>query len=802
MRINCKSVKYGMERREQAEAMLRSKIIRKLTCVRSLMYGYLVAGAFLCVAAASALGQTGDTTKKVVVTLLLSDAHTMGGATQDEKDLTVAALGGVGFKEAKSWLYFDASALPPDVQEKDLVEVRLQLTPKEGALSGMAITVAPSRQKAPGDHTGPVSYSPAADPEWSTLVSPPLPTKPQMLELRSDSAKLTRGGLLAESGQRTARYIGLLLLPQPNASRRVYYGLSSGVNHPGRVPRLIVTYRRKTSQVSACAGEPSMPAPIQSDGREANTSSCNFLPRTDVPVGSDYTFRSYQVAADSRTKAPVVYRDRLYIVRKVGSATRLEELDPLGGLIASVPLDGEVRAGSPMVVDGFGRLRIITNDAIFTAQLSSNSPSALPASVDKKLFAFGQVPETVLAGPDGTLYIVKEGIFALNTDVGQLDKNGKVVRPLKLWEVALSDESSARITLSPDGHFLYALARFAERKSRFVAINTQTGKDVQLLPGKVSTAGKSVKWISGMNFSQTAVGQTIPVGHHSCTVETTSSTSLTCKEDLGTSSGVSWAEFPDNLNSFRNPVVARGLKGVDFVYLTGSSGSEATLWAVQNDPTTQDVDSLARFTGVWKYPLEAKAVVGQPILDSKATGAADGLAKKKFYFLQSFLPGVAGTPKLTAVSALDGIKVSEIAEPSKPAGRWRTDVNPLVDGAGNVVFWANNTLYGYTAETKSLFTASAVSSPPQLLFGPSGALYGAYGSTDAGTTVTALVPSFRQSDAGPTSLYSPNNLYVTGSLDRKIAKSWTLGASGSVVLGENFSVKMGETLAVRVNTNQ
>jgi hypothetical protein len=774
-------------------AMMRADLIRNLSCAGSLISRCFVAGAFVCLAAISASAQTGDGTRTVVVTLLLSDAHTTDGTAQKEKYLAVTASGARGFDKAQSWLYFDASALPVEVQEKDFVDVQLRLVVREGIARGMAITVVPA--KAPG-------VSPPNEQERNTLVSPPLPGDKRVL--RSDSASLTPGSLLVES-ESGRRYIGLLLLPQPNASRRVYYGLNTKgpndqENHPGRLPRLIITYRRRIPPIPPCASEPSPLASIQSDGRPADTSSCDFIPRTGNPLSNNYAFDlyHYQVAAGTRTQAQVAYRDRLYLVQKVGAVTRLEELDPLGALIASVPLDGEVLPGSPMLVDGFGRLRIITNSAIFTAQLGSNSPDGknLPDAVDKKSFDFGQVPGAIVVGPDGTLYIVKQSIFALNPDVGALDKNGKVVHPEKLWEVAISDESSTRIALSPDGHFLYALARFSGKKSRFVAINAQTGEDVQLLPGKVNTSGKAVTWISGMNFDQTAVGQTIPIGSHSCTVETASAKALTCKEDLGTHSDVSWADFPDDLNSFRTPVVARGLKGVDFVYITGNSGSRATLWAVQNDPVTHNGDLLARFTGVWKYPLQENTAVGQPILDPTDTPEQEGLAKKKLYFLQV----VAGTPKLTAITALDGTRVIET--PVAHTGEWTGEANPVVDSAGNIMLWAKNTLYGFSAETKSLFTAQIVSSPPQLLFGPSGTLYTTYGTTDSGTTVSALIPSFQQSDGGPTDIYSPTHLYVTGSPARQGLKSWVLGARGSVLLGENFSVKMGETLTVHVNASQ
>jgi hypothetical protein len=405
-----------------------------------------------------------------------------------------------------------------------------------------------------------------------------------------------------------------------------------------------------------------------------------------------------------------------------------------------------------MVVDRFGRLRIITNDAIFTAQLGSgpNLPAgkALPASVDKKSFDFGQAPETLIAGPDGTLYIVKQGIsaqgiFALNPEVGQLDKNGKVVHPEKLWEVATNDEKTARITLSPDGRFLYALALFSGKKSQFIAINAQTGKDVQL-----------------------------PEKEH----------------------------FPDNLNSFRNPVVARGLKGVDFVYITGNSGSGATLWAVQNDPVTQGGDLLARLTAVWKYALENGSAVGQPILDPTMPPVGEGLSKKKLYFLQGFLPDTAGKPKLIAVTALDGTKVAETPVPVPE--KTSTEGNPVVDSSGNVFLWANDALYGFYPVTGSFPTAPVVSSTPQLLFGPAGTLYAAESSAQS-TTVSALIPSFPQSDPLER-IYSPTHLYVAGSSRQRLQggmRVWTLEARGNVILGKDFLVKMGETLTVRVNVS-
>ena len=708
---------------------------------------YFVAGVLIALAVTPASAQTGDTTRTVVLTLLLSAAATTDPSAQREQNLTVAAAGNNEFPEAKSWLYFDASALPANIKESDFTDVELELTPKEGAANGMAITVAPAKEKSAGPLNPPEAYSPEAGRESTRLVSPPLPKEKTMLELRSDYASLERGNLLVESGQR--RYIGLLLLPQGNTSRRVYYGLN-GAHHPGRVPRLIITYNRKVPAVPPCASEPSRLATIQSESRPGAASPCDFVPRADNHPSSNYSLRPYRVATDTRTQAQVAYGDRLYVVHKSSSKTTLDELRPLGGLIASVTLNGEVRPGSPMVVDAFGRLRILTNDAIFTAQLQPESPNGrdLPAIVDKKSFAFGQTPRLVVPGPDGTLYIVDQGIYALNPDVGELDKDGKVVHPQELWNVGIDDENSAKITLSPDGHFLYALARVAGvKKSEVIAVNAQTGKDVALLPDK---AGKP---------------------------------------------------FPGDLSSFRNPVVVRGLKGVDFIYITGNSGSASILWGVRNDPVKQSGDYLAQLTRAWDHPLGPNSVVGQPILDPIAPSGNDGLRNKRLYFLHK-LAGTAGTTKFTAVSALDGAPVAETSEPTGSPDKWSTESNLVVDSAGNVMFYGGHSLYGFTAEGKSLFAPSVQSPSSRLSFGPGGTLYATEQTADTGSNVIALIPSFQQKEAGPADVYSPTQLSMTGDPAGKVGKSGVLGSRGDVMLGEDFSVKVGETLTIRVNTGK
>jgi hypothetical protein len=307
-----------------------------------------------------------------------------------------------------------------------------------------------------------------------------------------------------------------------------------------------------------------------------------------------------------------------------------------------------------------------------------------------------------------------------------------------------------------------------------------------------------VTWVSGMNFGRMTKDQIVPIGAGSCKVVTTSPTKLTCAEDLGGKKGVSWADFPGNLTTFHNPVVVQGPESVDVIYLTGDSGSGATLWAVQNHPVTEYGSLRAGFGGVWMYPLAKDTVVGQPILDSTVPKGGD-LTNKKLYFLQGF-KGNTGTPQLTAISAADGAMKFEIA-PKSP-GKWGTEPNLVVDSVGNILFLSDHMLYGFSKEAKSLFAKKVLLSSTQLGFGPGGLLYSAHGATDTPATVNALIPSFQQTNAGPADLYSPTRLYVTGGPDDKAAKPWTLGARSAVILGEGFFVKMGDTLTVRVDAEK
>src|SRR3954454_5533465 len=98
MRANRKPAVCCMSKKRRGMAMLRADLMRKLSYAGSLISRCFVAIALLCLAAVSASAQTGNGTRTVVVTLLLSGAQTTDPAAQEQNYLAVAASGGVSFK--------------------------------------------------------------------------------------------------------------------------------------------------------------------------------------------------------------------------------------------------------------------------------------------------------------------------------------------------------------------------------------------------------------------------------------------------------------------------------------------------------------------------------------------------------------------------------------------------------------------------------------------------------------------------------------------------------------------------------
>ncbi len=879
---------------------LRSTVQRGILCAAKFLRRGFVACVFTGLVAIAALAQTAPA-QEVTVTLLPS--HTCTDATATPcGDLKVtdsnANYEGKPLGRNASWLYFDASALPKD-NEISITRAQLQLVRKtgEGLNRGMVIRVL-SAEASPSGGAAPRSYKDGV--EVARLQSDRRNCSDDAK--CSDSVKWstnpTGAGLLqTKEDDKSVRYIGLLLIPSDEtASSRAYYGLRNDPEKYGNdselrdkareQPRLMVTYHYLPSYLSrqtfGCTSEPVALANLQSEGGPARISGCEFISKENSPRQDEYA--PYKIADDSLTVTPAVYGDLIFVVRNnkwsdcpgpdaekpqgtEPEAVCLEARKPLGGVVwkAWVDAKGKFLGRSRMVVNRFGRLRIITGDAIYSFQLKPKQTCPEPRT--EKTVAFGAPPAEAAEGPDGTLYIVSKGIFALNPDFAPLDAAG---HPRKLWWITLGNAASAdaRITLSPDGRFLYVLALLSD-ESKFLVINTQTGKDVDLI-------------------------------HE-----------------------VPDPKFPTNLLTLYNPVVARHEDGADYVFIAGNLGTKGVLWGVKNKAVmTRDGDYQAKLTEEWMDETDGK--IGQPILDSIPEKPAD-LSAKKLYFLISR----SVTPEFRAVGALNGktvnawsgkevlstCTVSNKRGPmSQTNGTWFCDedfgehsgvhlydvtpsigvdtegtvvtpprfvdfsavdvgqefsigsrtctvteasprkltckedlgsqknvtadlpwakVNtsghqvtwvggnsfrhtvggkerigirgtplpanistagkPVADSAGNIMLWANDTFYGFTAEASLLFNPKLPElGEPQLLFGPGGTLYAA-----SGGAVSALIPSFNLDALGNhRKIKSPTSLQVTGTATP--GAPWELEARGSVIHGNGFQVQKGATLSVKV----
>ena len=652
--------------------MLRANVIRSAGFPRALIFRCLMGFIFLHLTVIFLPAQT----EKITTAVTPIIAGTTDADTAKNGNLAVGAPTTPKYKNASSTLVFDTYNLPKD---NSISSAYLQLVPNSGSDRGMRISVKPGWTKTfvgrehissgtPDGNPGTSDIYSFSNVSWN-LVSPPLPEDKD--SLRSD------GVMLAPSNSNTPFFnlpfaTALVLTSQGSGSWRVYYGLNTkespnDSDHPDRLPRLIVTYNRTLHPDRAALSEPSPLALVQSDGRQADTTT---MP-ANLPLGqlngsgTESAFKLDTIATDSQTIAPVVYGNLLYVVRKDGETSYLQVYSAKDGhaLNMRMPLPGKVLDGSLMVIDRYGRLRIITNDAILETTVD---PMAV-TTFTRRDFSFGQVPKMVVPGPDGTLYIVQNSIYALNPDAGE--RSGNEIKPTKLWDVAIADPDAARITLNPAGTFLYVLGHFAGGKSGFEAINAQTGRSARLTGGTVNTSAKTITWVKGMKFERISVGQSIPLGSKSCHVMTVNpaSTRLTCAEGFDAETGVSWGAFPDNLINFRNPVVMKTPKG-DFIYITGSTGTRAYLWGVRNEPETRDGSSVARFTGVWNYTSDGHASegqqfpyyvdgIGQPILDVSIPGQGNAPSEKKLYFLERGAFNSPGT-KLTVVNALNGTMLS------------------------------------------------------------------------------------------------------------------------------------------------
>jgi hypothetical protein len=179
-------------------------------------------------------------------------------------------------------------------------------------------------------------------------------------------------------------------------------------------------------------------------------------------------------------------------------------------------------------------------------------------------------------------------------------------------------------------------------------------------------------------------------------------------------------------------------------------------------------------------------------------------AERRAFWEKALFPSKGRRRKAQADSSHSGWRGGDRASETAELPAEISTEDPLTDSAGDVLLWANNTLYGFNANMNRVLTATPeVRTAPQLLFGPGGTLYAVYGPADGMKTVSALIPAFTLSAASPDTITSPTHMQVTGvAAKRADGAVWKLKTCGSVILGTGFEVQNGAELKVTVGVSK
>ena len=536
------------------------------------------------------------------------------------------------------------------------------------------------------------------------------------------------------------RYIALLLSAPPGDSqsgRNYYPKTKTGdkSNDASKQPRLILTYtvpRLSTSR-----------RPVsQSDGWAAMRSPRNFMPSPNIPAQDSYRAMQVVDGTNISSYTAAIYRGLAYVVRKYPTQAnlfewRLDAQEPLGRIVWSKPLPSALKETARVVVNDSGRLTIVSGARFIVYQLNQPNPREEPASPlkDEMVKVSDVTPAALLPAPDGSLYVIGyTDLYALNPDFEML------------WKTGIGTSANARMTLSPDGQFVYATGLLPEQGPSFLAINAQTGK----APPSMS--------------------------------------------------------FENAINKFHVPVVIKHPDGADYIYIAANSGDNGVLRTVKNVPNEQPGDSIAELTKIYEEP----GLFSQPAPDSAVLHKNDDLSKKKLYVLWKEkndapvrLVSVNGrTGKIDEKTEITDSKNKNAAF-ANDSWLWNGG-NLAMDAGDNVFFWENGTLYGYQTKPSAskLFAwkqpeGSNLPQNLELLFGAEGTLFAQHCENDecrATAGVFALIPTYSWPTAAA-SISSPTNLRVDGTATS--GKTWTLDAPGSLFLGNGFTVKQGAELTVK-----
>ena len=521
------------------------------------------------------------------------------------------------------------------------------------------------------------------------------------------------GSLLRSEANK--KYIALLLSPAPSQTGRNYYPATGDATNQ---PRLILKYTVPQSSISRSPDS-------QADGRVAMRSPRAFI---STPVPTSYAAMKV-VDENISSYTAATYGGLVHVIRKYPDGRHLDAQEPLGYLVWSKKLPSTEEEKARLVVNDSGRLTIVIKDRFIVYQLNAVDPRQAPLDPPKDASVRGvTAPHSLWAAPDGTLYVIDDtDIYALNPDFQML------------WRTGIGTSEKARMTLSPDGQFVYAAGLLPDgenKKAKLLAINAQTGTSTEL-PNEFA--------------------------------------------------------FPEASKVLENPVVVRHPDGgADYIYVAANSKSNGVLKTIKNVPTGEIGDRIADL----KQVKQETGFFSQPAPDSAVPPAKGDLSAKKLYVVwqdkekqPSPIRLVSINCEYGAIENRDTQAITDLASVADGSWLWNGG-NPVMDHDGNVVFWENQRLFGYGPGNNQRFAAKIPSLPKELelSFGTDGTLY----ATDKAGALWAIFPQSKLDASSPGLISSPTHLGVDGN----VAKEIILRAHGSLIVGPGFSVTQGAKLTM------
>ena len=676
----------------------------------------LLSGLLLGLAlAATAFAQSDDTrTTTLLPTAIECKAYDDSSKTwqplADKSTVTVSDAFG-GNNKSACYLGFSITSLPKDANILEAV-LRLVRAPKQPNPNPLVMNVA----SVPlGDWTA--NLATYEDQEKGFYL----------FNIRSRTDAVDTGTMPSNKSaslirpEANGQYIGLLLSPQKSGSGRNYFpSIGATDDKAGTQPRLILKY-------TVPRAAPTRSPDSQSDGWASMRSPKAFMPEPNTPPQNNYKpiqvfdgtrISSYKAASFGGLNHVV----RTYPGQNNTTEWRLDAQDVFGNVVWSKPLSSALSEKARVVVNDAGRLTIVSQNRFMIYQLNAANPRLQPSPLlSDKVVPGVKRPAAILPAADGGLYVIDDtDLYALNPDLQML------------WRTGVGTSEFARMTLSPDGQYLYATVFLPDgnnKKPGLLAINAQSGKAPPLF------------------------------------------------------------DFPSETKTFHNPVVIKHPDGnTDYIYIAANS-QNGVLRTVKNTPTLASGDRIASLSQV----KEETGLFSQPAPDATAPPSGGDLSTKKLYVVRR---EDQTTARLIPLNAQTGALETNSASPAFVVGEaselW-SGGNLAMDKKGNIFFWENGKFYGYTAGSTQLFARNldGLPSSAQLLFGSDGTLY--LQDSKIGT-LSALIPSYQLPNAQSINFSSPTHLRVEGTVDKEkttlsAGGNVTLGGEFKVKQGATLTVK-------------